>query len=278
MSQSLQKSGLSSPARRHLLGLAAAATSSLPLLAIAFPAAAKDHDHDRGDGHPPGVVARDGPQCFLRGTYILTPGGEKPIEELAAGQQVETTNGPLPIKWIGTRTFKRAGKRAGFSSWPTNVVPIRVERLALDDSSPRRALYISPEHSLLIGSALIPVKYLINGKSIAPAAMDGDQVIEYFHIELENHEVIFAEGAPAETLQFNSWCKEFDDLSEYERPYEHERDARLKKPFAPVLGYRGGREELQGLLRLAVSPIVDVRDPIQVAYDRISARAELAYA
>jgi len=269
MNQSFQKSGLSSPARRHLLGIAAAATSSLPLLTIAFPAAAKsDEREDEGEGE-----GRHH-HCFLRGTYVLTPGGEKPIEELAVGQQVETTNGPLPIKWIGRRIFKRAD----FSSWPTNVVPIRVARLALDDNYPRRALYISPEHSLLIGGALIPVKYLINGKSIAPAAMDGDQVIEYFHIELDTHEVIFAEGTPAETLQVGSWRKEFDDISEYERPYEHEPDARLKKPFAPVLGYRGGREELQGLLRLAVSPIVDIRDPIQVAYDRIGARAERAYA
>src|SRR5271156_4031085 len=102
MSESLQKSGLSSPARRHLLGIAAAAASSLPLLTIAFPAAAKhdEHDDDDGEGHH---------HCFLRGTYILTPGGEKPIEELAVGQHVETTNGPLPIKWIGRRIFKRAG-------------------------------------------------------------------------------------------------------------------------------------------------------------------------
>jgi len=36
--------------------------------------------------------------------------------------------------------------------------------------------------------------YLVNDKSIAPAAMDGDQAIEYFHIELDTDEVIFAEG------------------------------------------------------------------------------------
>jgi hypothetical protein len=34
--------------------------------------------------------------------------------------------------------------------------------------------------------------YLVNDKSIAPAAMDGDQAIEYFHIELDTDEVIFA--------------------------------------------------------------------------------------
>jgi hypothetical protein len=46
------------------------------------------------------------------------------------------------------------------------------------------------------------------------------------------------------------------------------------KPFAPILSY-GGRAELKGLLRLALSPIVDVRDPVQRARDRLAARAEL---
>ena len=44
-------------------------------------------------------------------------------------------------------------------------------------------------------------------------------------------------------------------------------------PYAPVLGYSGPRTHLKALLRLGVSQVVDVRDPIQVAYDRIAARA-----
>ena len=46
------------------------------------------------------------------------------------------------------------------------------------------------------------------------------------------------------------------------------------KPFAPIHSY-GGRAELKGLLRLALLPIIDVRDPVQRARDRIAARAEL---
>jgi hypothetical protein len=44
-------------------------------------------------------------------------------------------------------------------------------------------------------------------------------------------------------------------------------------PYAPVLGYWGARTHLKALLRLGVSQVIDVRDPIQVAYDRIAARA-----
>jgi hypothetical protein len=46
------------------------------------------------------------------------------------------------------------------------------------------------------------------------------------------------------------------------------------KPFAPIFNY-GIRAELQGLLRLPLSPIIDARDPVQRARDRIAARAEL---
>jgi hypothetical protein len=43
----------------------------------------------------------------------------------------------------------------------------------------------------------------VNGKSITLAEMDDHEAIAYFHIELETHEVVFAEGTPAETLVDN---------------------------------------------------------------------------
>jgi Hint domain len=255
MSKDFQNPGL--PARRHFLGIAAAAAGSLPLIALASPAKAKDVD-----GH----------KCFLSGTRVLTPDREVPIEELTPGDLVETLNGPLPVKWIARRTFKKAV----MSFWHPGVAPIRVARCSLDDQYPLRDLYLSPEHSLFIDGFLIPVKYLVNGRSIAPAAMNDSEVLTYFHIELETHEVIFAEGAPVETLQVTTGREAFANFIEHERLYGREEQPAMK-PFAPVLGYNGGRAELQGLLRLALAPIVDVRDPIQRAYDRIAARAELAY-
>ena len=45
-------------------------------------------------------------------------------------------------------------------------------------------------------------------------------------------------------------------------------------PFAPMLGYDEGRQALKGLVRSIISNIVDVRDPIQIAYDQIAKRAE----
>jgi hypothetical protein len=191
------------------------------------------------------------------------------LKNLQIGALVDTLNGPLAVKWIGRQKFKKAA-----SSWHWSVAPIRVACFALDDHYPTRDLYLSPKHCLFVDGALIPVEHLVNGRSVAPAKMDDSEVIEYFHIELETHEVIFAEGAPAETLQVTNGREGFANFVEYERLYGSEERPAMK-PFAPVLGYHGGRAELQGLLRLALSPIVDVRDPIQRARDRIAARAEL---
>lgn len=61
---------------------------------------------------------------------------------------------------------------------------------------PSRELFLSPDHALLVDDVLIPVKYLINGTTIAQIEVDG---VGYYHVELERHDVVFAEGLPAES-------------------------------------------------------------------------------
>src|SRR5262249_39729100 len=127
---------------------------------------------------------------------------------------------------------------------------------------------------------LIPAIYLVNGTSIVQAMPRGVEEIEYFHIELETHEVIFAEGAPAESLLVTSDRQTFADLNhdKFDNFVEHERLYAAKgrapmTPYAPRICYNGRRSELKALLRRAVSPVVDVRDPIQLLHDRIGTRA-----
>ena len=247
---------------------------SLPILAsISKRAQAGPGNGNNGKGPGYNVTAGGGlggsGHCFLRGTRILTPSGEIPIEELTTGALVETLNGPLPVKWIGRQRFRKDSP-----SWHWSVAPIRVARFALGDQYPRRELYLSPKHCLFIDGFLIPVEWLVNGRSITLTMTDDREVIEYFHIELETHEVVFAEGAPAETLLVTSDRENFANFVEYERLYgAGERPA--MRPFAPILNYKGARGELERLLRLAVSPVIDIRDPSQKARERIAARAEV---
>jgi len=264
MSEHSENKQAPSLARRHLLTIAAAtagrvgalaALSSLPIVGSSRPAKAT-----------PTAVP-----CFLRGTKILTSKGEAHVEDLVIGDLVVTADGKaMPIRWIGRNLFKKAGTRP----WPESVQPILVSRFAIDDKTPHADLYLSPGHALYIDGVLIPVKHLINGTSIMPAMPEGMDAVEYFQIELETHEVIFAEGTPVESFLVTDGNREnFTNFVEYERLYGTE-PALSMTSYAPLVAYGGGRAELKALLRLAVSPSLDMRDPIQVAYSRIAARTE----
>ena len=130
--------------------------------------------------------------CYLAGTMVLTDQGEIPVEDLKIGDYLITVSGAArPLKWIGTRSY--SGDHVG-----DDISPICVKRGALADGVPHRDLYVSPRHALFIYSALFPAGLLVNETSIVKAAnMD---VISYFHLELESHDVILAEGAAAESF------------------------------------------------------------------------------
>ena len=91
-------------------------------------------------------------------------------------------------------------------------------------------------------------------------------------MELDTHEVIYAEGALVES--YDGWNRDnFSNFMEYERLYGAEHQPQLT-PFAPILRYHSRRQELNGLVRSLISEVVDVRDPIQIAYDELAQRAE----
>lgn len=205
--------------------------------------------------------------CLLRGTRISTALGERPVEDLKIGDQVLTLNGFQSIKWVGYRKFKKAAGK----DWVESVKPIRVARFAIDERTPRRDLYLSPGHSIFIDNVLIPVEYLVNDRTIAPGALPDLDTIEYYHLEFEAHEVFHAEGMPVESYR---GCNRegFSNFVQFERLYGVECPSE-KEPFAPIMGYHGGRDEAKALVRTLVSGFVDIRDPIQVAWDRIAARA-----
>jgi len=76
------------------------------------------------------------------------------------------------------------------------VRPVRVSANAFGEGLPRRDLWLSPGHSLASEGALMPISCLINGRSVAQIEQDA---IEYWHVELDAHDILLAEGLPAES-------------------------------------------------------------------------------
>jgi hypothetical protein len=265
-------------ARRHFLGLATAATARIALVAAAMSSSSAAHAKgnawwktggDRpGQGQPGGNgQSGGGAMCFLRGTSITTPTGEAFIEDLQIGDRVATVGGDArAVKWIGRHSYKRSGP-----SWNDSVEPIRVRRHALGQNTPYEDLYLSPGHALFIGGVLIRVKDLVNGTSIAPAPHR--ETIEYYQIVLDSHDVIFAQGVPAETfLLASNNIEGFANFREFARLYPGDQH-RFMVPYAPIVGLDTGREHLNALLPRSVRRACKMREPVQDMYDRIANRA-----
>ena len=152
-----------------------------------------------GHGPPPPPPGGHGPpMCFLKGTRIRTAEGEREIENLAIGDLLPTMFGGLrPIEWIGHYPFKKSDPS---KPWVKDALPVRFARSALAPGVPHSDLYVTAGHSLLINGVLVPAKLLINGATITRYAAHEYAELEFFHIKLETHDVIYAEGTPLETL------------------------------------------------------------------------------
>ena len=130
--------------------------------------------------------------CFAEGTRILTLRGETAVESLRIGDLVVSAQGPVrPVRWLGHRRIDcRRHER------PRDVWPVRVRAGAFGPGRPFRDLLLSPDHAVFVDGLLIPIRYLMNGASVAQENCDD---ITYWHVELDRHDVLLAEGLPAES-------------------------------------------------------------------------------
>ena len=133
-------------------------------------------------------------QCFAAGTRLQTAQGPTAVETLRVGDRLLTIQDARsePIHWIGRRAVNCAAHPR-----PEQVWPVRVRCGAFGPKQPVRDLCLSPDHAVFINDVLIPVKYLINGTSIAQIPCD---TVTYYHVELTHHAVILAEGLPVESF------------------------------------------------------------------------------
>jgi hypothetical protein len=207
-----------------------------------------------------------GYNCFLKGTKILTAEGERNIEDLAIGDFLPTMFGGLrPVQWIARYPLKKSDPS---KSWVKDALPVRIARSALAPEVPHADLYITAFHSVLIDGVLVPAETLINGTTITRYEAREYDELEFFHIKLESHDVIYAEGAPVETLlRVEESAVNFADYLR-RRGTPATQEARC----APFLYIGGGRDELKSRFRSALSPWIDLRNQADVVHDQLEER------
>jgi hypothetical protein len=167
-------------------------------LGIAAPWGAPGADWVRLETVPAPPLFEPPPQtqiipCFAAGTRLLTENGDIPVESLRPGDHAITYENELAkIIWVGRRELDFARHPS-----PGLVRPIRIAAGALGMGIPERELVVSPDHGLYFDGCLVQAKDIVDGAVIR---QDTDMPsVRYYHVELESHAILLAEGAPAES-------------------------------------------------------------------------------
>lgn len=141
--------------------------------------------------------ARSRKPCFALGTQILTPLGDKLIQDLKVGDLVETLDhGALPIRAKGQRRFEATEDNA----------PIRFRAGVLNNE---HDLCVTPQHRIRFagwqadllfgeGEVLVAAQDFVNGTTVT---REIGATVSYAYLELDTHTIIFAERVPVESAQ-----------------------------------------------------------------------------
>ena len=143
--------------------------------------------------------------CFTGGTQFETADGIVLIENIRPGDLLKTHDGRLvAVKWIWAKRWMAQDLRKNPKLWP-----VKIERHAFGKGIPHRAMYVSQHHRLLVSSRiaermfgqpdiLVPAKDLLDIEGVT--LVHDSASLTYYHILFDTHEVIWADGIPAESL------------------------------------------------------------------------------
>ena len=149
--------------------------------------------------------------CFATGTRIATPDGDKPIEMLRAGEKVLTHDGrSTPVIWRARQSV------ANPRNLSVGRSPVRIDAGALGPNLPNGPLTVTADHALLFDDMLINAGTLINGTTIRLLPLSEMPArFNYWHVELEEHECVVANGVPAESFIDYVGRSGFDNYDDY---------------------------------------------------------------
>jgi hypothetical protein len=175
------------------------------------------NDSGLGDSFDIGFTTTGGPLalCFHTGTRIATPEGEALVEDLRIGDLLERVDGKaVPVKWIGRQTVFSAFGPA------ERLMPVRISAGALGNGLPHTDLTVTADHGMLVDGVICHAGALVNGTTITRVPLEEmGETYTVYHIETEEHEIILANGAPAETFIDNVSRRVFDNYAEFETLY-----------------------------------------------------------
>jgi hypothetical protein len=182
--------------------------------------------------------------CFCTGTFIYTPRGPVPVEDMRVGYPVRTLDyGVQPVRWIGTTLH----------SEPRAHAPIEIAAGALGHGFPASTLRVSPYHRLCLRSSiaermfgtpevLLSARFLLDVPGVHQ--ISGEIPVRYWHIATARHCLVNANGTWAETL-FPGLSvptgMDASDVSQLEVVFDQklargtEETATTKPPVRPVL-------------------------------------------
>ena len=191
--------------------------------------------------------------CFLAGTRLATPEGERAIETLRPGDLVATRTGGRdafrPITWVGHKHMDTRLSDGALESYP-----IRIRAGAFADATPRRDLLVTAEHCLHVDGKLVPARMLVNGGSIVVDT--GVTEYDYFHVELDRHEILLAEGLEAESYLDTGNRGNFANAAL----------VALQPDFDIDLAHKSWAD--------AAAPLATAREIVEPIWQRLRARAE----
>ncbi len=134
------------------------------------------------------------PVCFLRGTMIDTDRGEVAVEDIQVGDKVQGRSGLREVRWVGYR--HEWAHRIPLAHLD-DIWPILIKRDAVSENVPSKDIRASPWHHLYVDGLLVRAKDLVNGSTIV--ADKSLKRISYYHIELDQFDVIRAHGIYSES-------------------------------------------------------------------------------
>ncbi|MBE7212528.1 MAG: Hint domain-containing protein, partial [Gluconacetobacter diazotrophicus] len=172
------------------------------------------------------------------------------VEDLVAGDEVSVMEHgravSRPVSWIGRQHRSIDSRHA-----TPDAYPVRIRAGAFREEVPHRDLLVTAEHCVFVDGVLIPARMLVNGRSIV---VDRSiTAFDYFHLELERHGILVAEGLETESYL----------------------DTGNRGTFANGAGANGAASiDTRTWAEHAAAPLTVDRAAVEPVWNRLAARAE----